>query len=130
MNYGLAGPAPGNPVGAPGPKPESPTPQVVMNGDTLRRTVTVADPQGLHMRPAARFAKRARDFQSAVTVRRDDRAANGKSQLELVLLAAEQGMPLILEVAGDDAAEALAVLGDVLAAACCDDDDAGPPPKG
>jgi phosphotransferase system HPr (HPr) family protein len=102
-----------------------------MNGDTLRRTVTVTDPQGLHMRPAARFAKRARDFQCDVTVRRDDRTANGKSQLELVLLVAEQGMPLVLEVAGADAAEALAVLGDVLAAACCDeDDDAGPPPKG
>ena len=32
-------------------------PQEVMNGEALRRVVTVANPQGLHMRPAAAFAK-------------------------------------------------------------------------
>ena len=131
MNYGLAGPAPGNPPGVPGPKPESPTPQAVMNGPTLRRTVTVTDPQGLHMRPAARFAKLARDFKSAVTVRRDDRSVNGKSQIDMLLLAAEPGAQLVLEVSGEDAATALDELGNILESVFEENDESDvPPPKG
>jgi phosphocarrier protein HPr len=85
-----------------------------MNGEPLQRLFTVADPQGLHMRPAAAFAKLARQFKSNVTVRRDDRSVNGKSQLDLMLLAAEPGAQLVLEISGEDAADALAALGRVL----------------
>jgi phosphotransferase system HPr (HPr) family protein len=107
-----------------------------MNGQTLRRTVTVMNPQGLHMRPAATFAKLARQFQSTVTVRtvsREDRGVNGKSQLDLLLLVAGPGDQLVLEVSGEDAPVALAVLGEALEApssAVESDEDAGPPPKG
>ena len=90
------------------------TAQSVMNGTTLQRLVTIADPQGLHMRPAAAFAKLARRFQSNITVRRDDRSVNGKSQLDLMLLAAEPGTQLLLEISGDDAPAALAALGSIL----------------
>src|SRR5262245_54134550 len=103
-----------------------------MNGETLQRLVTIADPQGLHMRPAAAFAKTARQFQSTVTVRREDRSVNGKSQLDLLLLAAEPGSQLLLEVAGSDAPDALAALGAILETASWDADDGenGVPPKG
>lgn len=66
------------------------------------------------MRPAAAFAKLAREFRSSVTIRRDDRSVNGKSQLDLMLLAAEPGARLVLEVSGDDAVDALSALGDAL----------------
>lgn len=85
-----------------------------MNGAALKRIVTVADPQGLHMRPAAAFAKTARKFHSDVTVTRADRRVNGKSQLDLMLLAAEPGEQLLVEAVGDDASAALAALGSVL----------------
>jgi phosphotransferase system HPr (HPr) family protein len=101
-----------------------------MNGETLRRIVTVMDPQGLHMRPAAAFAQRARQFRSDVTIRRDDRSVNGKSQLDLLLLAAEPGAQLVLEVTGEDAPDALVVLGGILEAASFGDaqeDETGPP---
>jgi phosphotransferase system HPr (HPr) family protein len=103
-----------------------------MNGQPLNQTVTIRDPQGLHMRPAAAFAKAARQFQSTVTVRLNDRSVNGKSQLDLMLLAAEPGAELILEVAGEDAPGALALLADLIEAVAADgeEDDAGPPPKG
>jgi phosphotransferase system HPr (HPr) family protein len=103
-----------------------------MNGEPLLRMVTINDPQGLHMRPAAVFAKRAREFQSTVTVRRDDRAVNGKSPLDLMLLAAEPGATLVLEVEGDDAAAALTALAELIEAVMGDDDgnESGPPPKG
>lgn len=103
-----------------------------MNGQPQYRTVTIRDPQGLHMRPAAAFAKAARQFQSTVTVRLNDRSVNGKSQLDLMLLAAEPGAELVLEVAGDDASGALPFLADLIesVAAEGEDDEAGPPPKG
>jgi phosphotransferase system HPr (HPr) family protein len=84
------------------------------------------------MRPAAAFAKRAREFQSTVTIRLDDRVVNGKSQLDLMLLAAEPGTSLVLEVAGEDAAAALAALADLIESVTADGDGdrPGPPPKG
>lgn len=108
----------------------SPTPQDVMNGEPLRRVVTVANPQGLHMRPAAAFAKAARQYSSTVTVSRDDRSVNGKSQIDLLLLAAEPGAQLTLEVSGDDAPLALDALGAILESVFEETDGASPPPKG
>jgi phosphocarrier protein len=84
------------------------------------------------MRPAAAFAKVARQYRSTVTVRRNEQGVNGKSQLDLMLLAAEPGAELVLEVAGDDAAAAMPVLAGLIEAVTADgeDDDPGPPPKG
>jgi phosphocarrier protein HPr len=132
VNYGLADSAPGEPAGSPVARTGPLSPQVVMNGQPLLRTVTIRDPQGLHMRPATAFAKAARQFQSTVTLRQDDRAVNGKSQLDLMLLAAEPGTKLILEVSGEDAVGALDLLAEIIEAVSADgeDDESGPPPKG
>src|SRR5260370_20410805 len=69
-----------------------------MNGETLRRPVTITNPQGFHMRPATAFAQLAGQFQSTVTVCKGDQRINGKSPLELMFLGADQGTELILEV--------------------------------
>lgn len=90
--------------------------QDAMNGETLRCKVTVQDPLGFHMRPLTVFAQRAGQFQSTVTVCKDDQRVNGKSPLELMLLAAQQGTELTLEVCGADAKAAIAVLAELLAA--------------
>jgi phosphotransferase system HPr (HPr) family protein len=101
---------------APAPPPDRP------NCTTLSRVVVVANPQGLHMRPAAAFTKRAQQFQSRVTVRLGDRSVDGKSIFDVLLLAAEPGAQLVLEVSGSDAAAALATLGDLLALPSMDDE--------
>lgn len=88
----------------------------------LRRTVTVANPNGLHMRPATLFAQAARGFRAAVTVYNGPKRADGKSSLDLILLIAEVGTELVLEVDGEDAAAALDPLAAILAAP---DPDAG-----
>jgi phosphotransferase system HPr (HPr) family protein len=80
----------------------------------MRRTVTVANPNGLHMRPATLFALAARKYRAAVTVWNGDKRADGKSSLDLILLVALPGAELVLEVDGDDAAEALGPLADLL----------------
>src|SRR5579864_7605841 len=56
--------------------------QNAMNGETLRRTVTIVDPLGFHMRPLTVFAQRASQFQSQVIVEKDGQQVNGKSPLE------------------------------------------------
>ena len=85
--------------------------------EPLRTTVVVRNPHGLHMRPAAAFAKAAGRFRSTVTVRRNDRTANGKSFLTLLTLVAPPGAELVLEVAGEDASAAIELLAAVLGAA-------------
>jgi phosphocarrier protein HPr len=102
----------GNPVEN-GPPPADHTP--------LRATVVIRNPQGLHMRPAMMFARIATRYRSNVTVRAKDRAVNGKSLLNLMTLAALPGTELVLEVSGEDAAAALPVLTQALAAPSADE---------
>jgi phosphotransferase system HPr (HPr) family protein len=90
--------------------------QDAMNGEILRRKVIVQDPLGFHMRPLTVFAQRAGQFQCTVIVCKDDQRVNGKSPLELMLLAAQQGTELTLEVSGADAQAAIDVLAELLAA--------------
>lgn len=88
-----------------------------------RATVIVVNPQGLHLRPASSFAKLARQFNSRITVYGPHTSANGKSQMDLLLLAAEPGTELTLEVAGPDADAAVSPLAEILASPGGDDDD-------
>lgn len=101
--------------------------QDAMSGETLRRQVTITNPQGFHMRPAAAFAKLASTFQSTVTLHKDDLSINGKSLLELFLLVALPGTVVTLEISGPDARQALEPLAQILAAPSADDVPGAPP---
>ncbi len=85
-----------------------------MNAAPLQRKVVISNPQGFHMRPMAAFAQLASRFESSVKVSREGQSVNGKSILDLMLLAAAQGSELTLEVAGPDAKAALDALVDLL----------------
>lgn len=62
---------------------------------------------GLHARPATDFAQAANGFASDVRLRNEDDDADGKSVMELMMLAATQGTELELICVGDDAHAAL-----------------------
>jgi phosphocarrier protein HPr len=81
-----------------------------MSGETLTKTVVITNPQGLHMRPATKFAQVALRYQSNVRVVRRGEAFNGKSPLEMMSMAAPEGTELTLEVTGPDARDALDAL--------------------
>jgi len=81
-----------------------------------RGTVVIVNPQGLHMRPASAFAAMAQSFASNVSVWKGDHCVNGKSVIDLLMLAAEPGTELVVEVHGSDAQSALPALMEVLAA--------------
>ena len=76
----------------------------------LRKELVVKNKQGLHARPAALFVQIANKFDSRVIVKRDDEEVNGKSIMGILMLGAERGSVIILEVDGDDADLAMAEL--------------------
>lgn len=81
----------------------------------VRRTVVIANPNGLHMRPATVFAQIAQKFEADVTVFNGSKKADGKSSLDLILLTAMPGVELLIEAHGDDASEAIEQLSQILA---------------
>jgi len=76
------------------------------------RKVTISNRLGLHARAAARLVRRAADFTSTVQIIREDtaEAADGKSILSVLLLAASRGTCLIIKTKGDDEERALNAL--------------------
>jgi phosphotransferase system HPr (HPr) family protein len=90
--------------------PRIPETQEAMNGKPLQHKVLITNPQGFHLRPMAAFAELAGRFQCTVTVSREGVSGNGKSTLDLMLLAAPPGSELTLEVEGPDAPQALEAL--------------------
>ena len=74
------------------------------------QTVTVANPQGLHARPADLFVKTANRYESQIEVVKDGERVDGKSILGILTLVAEQGTQLSIEAKGVDARDALRAL--------------------
>jgi len=80
----------------------------------VRRVVTVANPQGLHMRPAAAFAELASRYVANITISRNQQTVDAKNWMDLLLLAAEGGHEVIVEATGRDAIEAVEALANFL----------------
>ncbi len=78
------------------------------------KEVTVHNPQGLHARPADAFARLANKFTSTIDVIKEGQHANGKSILDLLMLAAEEGTALTIVARGEDAEEAIDELGHLM----------------
>ena len=76
---------------------------------TASAVVTIANKLGLHARPATLFVDRACSAQAQITVRRCDQseAVDGKSIMQMLMLAATQGTRLEITAEGNDADEAV-----------------------
>jgi phosphocarrier protein HPr len=81
---------------------------------TLRRTVVVVNPMGLHMRPATTFAIMAGNLAGEVVVWNGERRANGKSLWDLIGLCATPGTVLTVEIDGGEPCEIIERLADIL----------------
>jgi len=82
----------------------------------IARNITIENPLGLHARPAAIFVQTASRFASEIHVARGDIRVSGKSIMGIMMLAAEQGAEIVVEVEGEDAEECLEALTAVLSA--------------
>lgn len=94
---------------APAPAPEQPA--------EIRRAARIADPQGLHLRPAAACAARAARFDARVTLRAGGRSADAASLTALLALGVRGGESVAIEAAGPEAAAAADALAALLAEA-------------
>ena len=69
---------------------------------------------GLHARPSASFVQTASRFRSDVKVEKDGQVADGKSILDLMMLAAAQGNHITVKTQGEDAHEAMKAIGELI----------------
>lgn len=83
--------------------------------DTLERTVCEAEVEiknadGLHMRPAMRFVDIANQFECDITVSNGENNVDGKSIMQMSMLAATFGTKLKIRAEGADAQQAIDAL--------------------
>jgi phosphocarrier protein len=99
-----------------------------MNAESRKRTLTVTNPRGFHLRPMSAFAQLAARFQSKVTVSCDNKSVDGKSIMDLMLLAAAPGATLTVETSGPDAEAALDALVALVQTPTPEEEDSPEPP--
>jgi len=73
----------------------------------IRRQLEIKNQLGLHARAATLWVQTARQFEADLVVNKDDKAVNGKSIIELMMLAAACGSKIEAVASGPDAAELL-----------------------
>jgi len=82
----------------------------------IEKTLTLSNRMGLHARPAAMLAQTAGRFKSKIQIVKDGVAANAKSVMGLMMLAAEFGSQLTLQAEGDDETRAAGAIEALFAA--------------
>jgi phosphotransferase system HPr (HPr) family protein len=99
-----------------------------MSTPSIRRTVTIRNTQGLHLRAAEKFAKTAMQFGAQIEVICHDQRVDAKSIMHLLTLGAVPGTDLLIEAQGDDAQQAVDALEKLVASSFAMDQpqDSGP----
>ncbi|MEX2672688.1 MAG: HPr family phosphocarrier protein [Phycisphaeraceae bacterium] len=72
---------------------------------TCRTTVTIQNRLGLHARPAMALVDTVNRFKASVKIRKEEQVVDGKSIMQVMMLAATHGTELELEATGPDAPE-------------------------
>ena len=83
---------------------------------TASRDIFVSNELGLHARPAMQFVDVANGFKSDIKVIKfgeEPGEADGKSVMQMIILAATQGTPMKIEANGEDAEEAVSKLAEL-----------------
>lgn len=65
---------------------------------------------GLHARAAAKLVQLAAGFASQIEITKDDKQANAKSIMKVMMLAAARGSVIEIHIEGDDEVEAMAAI--------------------
>ena len=81
-----------------------------VNKQVAEVQVEIKNADGLHMRPAMQFVDIANQFDCDITVSNDQTHVDGKSIMQMSMLAATCGTKLNIKAQGDDAQKALDAL--------------------
>jgi len=88
-------------------------------GDAVfSKPVTLANPNGLHARPAAVFAQTAKGFSASIYLHKKQESANAKSLVAIMALQTAHGDVVQVSAVGADAEAAIAALADLLLTGC------------
>lgn len=82
----------------------------IIHSKLLERKVKITNSNGMHARPATKFAEIANKYNSEIHVKAKNKAVDGKSIIELLTLGAENDTEIVISAKGIDAAEALDAL--------------------
>jgi phosphocarrier protein len=83
---------------------------------TAERTVEILNKRGLHARASAKFVRLASTFEAEVLVSKDGQSVDARSIMGLMMLAAGPGSTIHIAAEGEQAADALDALCDLVAA--------------
>ena len=81
----------------------------------IEETIKIQNKYGLHARPAAHLVKVAGQFNSDIKITKDGLEVNGKSIMGVMMLAAEPGSEITFRIEGEDEAEALKSIKELIA---------------
>ncbi len=70
-----------------------------------KTNITIINKLGLHARASAKFVSTAARFQSRLDVTKETKTINGKSIMAVMMLAANKGSQLVLQIDGPDEEE-------------------------
>lgn len=76
----------------------------------LKQEIIITNKLGLHARASSKFTQVASQFKSEIWVMRNEKRANGKSIMALMMLAANKGSTIKLEIFGSDQQDAMNAL--------------------
>ncbi len=74
------------------------------------RELLIINKRGLHARASAKFVQTVETFDAAITVSKDGTTVGGNSIMGLMMLAASPGCSVLVTASGNQAAEALEAL--------------------
>lgn len=83
---------------------------------TASKDIVVSNKLGLHARPAMQFVDVANQFKSDIKVLKfgeEPGEADGKSVMQMIILAATEGTPMRIEADGEDADQAVIKLAEL-----------------
>ena len=92
---------------------------------TTSKDIVVSNKLGLHARPAMQFVDVANQFKSDIKVLKfgeEPGEADGKSVMQMIILAATEGTPMRIEADGEDADQAVAKLAELFQSKFGDED--------
>jgi len=76
----------------------------------LQQDITIVNKLGLHARASAKLTQMAGQFKSEIWIARNERRVNAKSIMGVMMLAANKGSTIRLEIDGVDEGEAMQAL--------------------
>lgn len=80
----------------------------------LQNEFVIVNKLGLHARASALFVKTASRFTADVKLAKEGVEVNGKSIMGIMMLAASKGVTVRLAVDGEDEAEAMQAIGELI----------------